>query len=53
MAWRLANSNKLHIRLEFNKAHFYSNDIPLLESILDISTDVDCYLTLDLQMPQV
>ena len=51
MNWRQTNSNKLQIRLEFNKVHFYSNDIQLLESILDISPDVDCYQTLDLQVP--
>ena len=51
MAWRLANGNKLQIRLEFNKVHFYSNDIPLLESITTISPDVECYQVLDLQVP--
>jgi hypothetical protein len=51
MAWRLANGNKLQIRLEFNKVHFYSNDIPLLESITTISPDVECYQALDLQVP--
>jgi hypothetical protein len=51
MAWRLANGNKLHIRLEYNKVHFYSNDIPLLETIPAISPDIECYQTLDLQVP--
>ena len=51
MAWREVNGRKLHIRLEFNKVHFYSNDIPLLESILDISPNVECYEALNLQVP--
>ena len=51
MAWRLVNDNKLQIRLEFDKVHFYSNDIPLLETILNISPNVECYQALDLQVP--
>jgi hypothetical protein len=51
MTWREANSKKVQIRLEFNKVHFYSNDIPTLETILDISPNVDCYEALDLQVP--
>jgi hypothetical protein len=51
MAWRLTNGNKLHIRLEFNKVHFYSNDISLLETILTISPNVECYQALDVQVP--
>ena len=51
MAWREVNGRKLHIRLEFNKVHFYSNDITLLESILDISPNVECYEALNLQVP--
>ena len=51
MTWRLVNGNKLQIRLEFDRVHFYSNDIPLLETILTISPNLDCYQALDLQVP--
>jgi hypothetical protein len=51
MAWRLANGNKLQIRLEFDRVHFYSNDISLLETILTVSPNLDCYQALDLQVP--
>jgi len=51
MAWRLANGNKLQLRLEFNKVHFYSNDISLLETLLTISPNVECFQALDLQVP--
>jgi hypothetical protein len=51
MKWQLVNGSKLQIRLEFDKVHFYSNDIPLLETILTISPNIDCYQALDLQVP--
>jgi hypothetical protein len=51
MNWRQSNGNKLQIRLEFNKVHFYSNDILLLETITKISPDVEFYQALDLQVP--